>query len=435
VLLGSAFKNKGVQPLLDAVIEYLPSPLDVPPVHGVDPRTEHELSRKAATDEPFAALAFKVMSDPYVGKLTYIRVYSGQAKAGERVLNTTTGKTERISRILQMHANHREEREDIVAGEIAALVGVKNTTTGDTLAVDTAPIRLESMEFPDPVISVAVEPKTKGDQDKLGQGLQRLAEEDPTFRVRTDEETGQTLIAGMGELHLEIIVDRLKREFNVDANVGRPQVAYRETIDRPVERVEGRFVRQTGGRGQYGHAVINMEPFEGGGYEFVDKIVGGKVPKEYIPSVDLGIQEAMESGILAGYPVVDIRVELVEGSYHDVDSSEMAFKVAGSMAFKEAMKRAKPKLLEPVMAVEVVTPEEYLGDVMGNLNSRRGRVEHLEPRGNAQSIRAKVPLAEMFGYATDLRSMTQGRATFTMQFDRYEDVPQGIATELVSAEA
>jgi elongation factor G len=334
-----------------------------------------------------------------------------------------------------MHANHREEREDIVAGEIAALVGVKSTTTGDTLATDTAPIRLESMEFPDPVISVAVEPKTKGDQDKLGQGLQRLAEEDPTFRVRTDEETGQTLIAGMGELHLEIIVDRLKREFNVDANVGRPQVAYRETIDRPVERVEGKFVRQTGGRGQYGHAVINMEPFEGGGYEFVDKIVGGKVPKEYIPSVDLGIQEAMESGILAGYPVVDIRVELVEGSYHDVDSSEMAFKVAGSMAFKEAMKRAKPKLLEPVMAVEVVTPEEYLGDVMGNLNSRRGRVEHLEPRGNAQSIRAKVPLAEMFGYATDLRSMTQGRATFTMQFDRYEDVPQGIATELVSAEA
>jgi elongation factor G len=435
VLLGSAFKNKGVQPLLDAVIDYLPSPLDVPPVHGVDPRTEHELSRKAASDEPFAALAFKVMSDPYVGKLTYIRVYSGQVKAGERVLNTATGKTERISRILQMHANHREEREDLGAGEIAALVGVKNTTTGDTLATDTAPILLESMEFPDPVISVAVEPKTKGDQDKLGQGLQRLAEEDPTFRVRTDEETGQTLIAGMGELHLEIIVDRLKREFNVDANVGRPQVAYRETIDRPVERVEGKFVRQTGGRGQYGHAVINMEPFEGGGYEFVDKIVGGKVPKEYIPSVDLGIQEAMESGILAGYPVVDVRVELVEGSYHDVDSSEMAFKVAGSMAFKEAMKRAKPKLLEPVMAVEVVTPEEYLGDVMGNLNSRRGRVEHLEPRGNAQSIRAKVPLAEMFGYATDLRSMTQGRATFTMQFDRYEDVPQGIATELVSAEA
>jgi elongation factor G len=435
VLLGSAFKNKGVQPLLDAVIDYLPSPLDVPPVHGLDPRTEHELSRKAAMDEPFASLAFKVMSDPYVGKLTYIRVYSGQVKAGDRVLNTTTGKTERISRILQMHANHREEREDIGAGEIAALVGVKNTTTGDTLAVETAPIRLESMEFPEPVISVAVEPKTKGDQDKLSQGLQRLAEEDPTFRVRTDEETGQTLISGMGELHLEIIVDRLKREFSVDANVGRPQVAYRETVGKPVERVEGRFVRQTGGRGQFGHAVINMEPFEGGGYEFVDKIVGGKIPKEYIPSVDLGIQEAMESGILAGYPVVDVRVELVEGSYHEVDSSEIAFKVAGSMAFKEAMKRAKPKLLEPVMDVEVVTPEEYLGDVMGNLNSRRGRVEHLEPRGNAQSIRAKVPLAEMFGYATDLRSMTQGRATFTMQFEKYEEVPQSIATELVAAEA
>jgi elongation factor G len=435
VLAGSAFKNKGVQPLLDAVVDYLPSPLDVPPVHGFDPRTEHELSRKAAVDEPFSALAFKVMSDPYVGKLTYIRVYSGQVKSGDRVLNTTTGKTERISRILQMHANHREEREDIVAGEIAALVGIKNTTTGDTLAIETAPIRLESMEFPEPVISVAVEPKTKGDQDKLSQGLQRLAEEDPTFRVRTDEETGQTLISGMGELHLEIIVDRLKREFSVDANVGRPQVAYRETVGKPVERVEGRFVRQTGGRGQYGHAVINMEPFEGGGYEFVDKIVGGKIPKEYIPSVDLGIQEAMESGILAGYPVVDVRVELVEGSYHEVDSSEIAFKVAGSMAFKEAMKRAKPKLLEPVMDVEVVTPEEYLGDVMGNLNSRRGRVEHLEPRGNAQSIRAKVPLAEMFGYATDLRSMTQGRATFTMQFDKYEEVPQSIATELVAAEA
>jgi elongation factor G len=435
VLAGSAFKNKGVQPLLDAVIDYLPSPLDVPPVHGVDPRTENELSRRAATDEPFSALAFKVMSDPYVGKLTYIRVYSGQLKAGDRVLNTTTGKTERVSRILQMHANHREEREDLGAGEIAALVGVKDTTTGDTLAVETAPIRLESMEFPDPVISVAVEPKTKSDQDKLSQGLQRLAEEDPTFRIRTDEETGQTLIAGMGELHLEIIVDRLKREFNVDANVGKPQVAYRETISRAVERVEGRFVRQTGGRGQYGHAVINMEPFGGNGYEFVDKVVGGKIPKEYIPSVDLGIQEAMESGVLAGYPVVDVRVELVEGSYHEVDSSEMAFKVAGSMAFKEAMKRAKPKLLEPVMAVEVVTPEEYLGDVMGNLNSRRGRVEQLEPRGNAQSIRAKVPLAEMFGYATDLRSMTQGRATFTMQFDRYEDVPQSLATELVTAQA
>jgi elongation factor G len=435
VLLGSAFKNKGVQPLLDAVIDYLPSPLDVPPVHGIDPRTEHELSRRPAVDEPFSALAFKVMSDPYVGKLTYFRVYSGQLKAGDRVLNTTTGKTERIGRILQMHANHREERQEIGAGEIAAGVGLKQTTTGDTLAVDTAPIRLESMTFPEPVISVAVEPKTKGDQDKLGSGLQRLAEEDPTFRVRTDEETGQTLISGMGELHLEIIVDRLRREFNVDANVGRPQVAYRETISKPVQKIEGRFVRQTGGRGQYGHAVIDAEPAEPGeGYEFLDKIVGGKVPREYIPAVDLGIQEAMESGILAGYPVVDVRVSLVEGSYHEVDSSEMAFKVAGSMAWKEAMKRAKPKLLEPVMAVEVVTPEEYLGDVMGDLNSRRGRIENLEPRGNAQTIRARVPLATMFGYATDLRSTTQGRATFTMQFDRYEEVPQSIAGELVDAE-
>jgi elongation factor G len=435
VLLGSAFKNKGVQPLLDAVIDFLPSPLDVPPVHGLDPRTDHELSRRPALDEPFSALAFKVMSDPYVGKLTYIRVYSGQVKAGDRVMNTTSGRTERIGRILQMHANHREERQDIGAGEIAAIVGLKQTTTGETLSTDTAPIVLESMTFPDPVISVAVEPKTKGDQDKLATALQRLAEEDPTFRVRTDEETGQTLIAGMGELHLEIIVDRLTREFNVDANVGRPQVAYRETVDRRVEKIEGRFVRQTGGRGQFGHAIINLEPAEaGGGYEFLDKIVGGRIPREFIPAVDLGIQEAMESGILAGYPVVDIRVELVDGSYHDVDSSEMAFKVAGSMAFKEAMKRAKPKLLEPVMAVEVVTPEDYLGDVMGDLNSRRGRIEHLEPRGNAQVIKARVPLAAMFGYATDLRSTTQGRATFTMQFERYEEVPQSIAGELVDSQ-
>jgi elongation factor G len=435
VLLGSAFKNKGVQPLLDAVIDFLPSPIDVPPIHGIDPRTENELSRRPALDEPFSALAFKVMSDPYVGKLTYIRVYSGQMKQGDRVLNTTTGKSERVGRILQMHANHREERDEIVAGEIAAVVGLKATTTGDTLAIDTAPIRLEAMTFPEPVISVAIEPKTKGDQDKLGAGLQRLSEEDPTFRVRTDEETGQTLISGMGELHLEIIVDRLMREFNVDANVGRPQVAYRETVGKPVEKIEGKFVRQTGGRGQYGHAVINLEPSGAGeGYEFIDKVVGGKIPKEYIPSVDLGIQEAMESGVLAGYPVVDVRVTLVEGSYHDVDSSEMAFKIAGSMAFKNAMQRAKPKLLEPVMAVEVVTPDDYLGDVMGDLNSRRGRVEGLEPRGNAQAIRAKVPLATMFGYATDLRSTTQGRATFTMQFDRYEDVPQSIAGEIVDAQ-
>jgi elongation factor G len=375
------------------------------------------------------------MSDPYVGKLTYVRVYSGQVKSGDRVLNTTTGKTERVGRILQMHANHREERDEIVAGEIAAIVGFKNTTTGDTLAVDTAPIRLESMTFPEPVISVAIEPKTKSDQDKLGIGLQRLAEEDPTFRVRTDEETGQTLISGMGELHLEIIVDRLMREFSVDANVGRPQVAYRETAGKAVEKIEGKFVRQTGGRGQYGHAVIHLEPAEpGAGYEFLDKIVGGKIPREYIPAVDLGIQEAMESGVLAGYPVVDVRVSLIEGSYHDVDSSEMAFKVAGSMAFKNAMQRAKPKLLEPVMSVEVVTPEEYLGDVMGDLNSRRGQVLGLEPRGNAQVIAARVPLATMFGYATDLRSTTQGRATFTMQFDRYEEVPQSIAGEIVDAQ-
>jgi elongation factor G len=434
VLLGSAFKNKGVQPLLDAVIDYLPSPLDVPPVQGVDPRTENELVRHPQTDEPFSALAFKVMSDPYVGKLTYFRVYSGQVKAGDRVVNTTTGRTERIGRILQMHANHREERQEIGAGEIAAAVGLKTTTTGDTLAVATAPIRLESMTFPDPVIAVAIEPKTKGDQDKLSTGLQRLADEDPTFRVRTDEETGQTLISGMGELHLEIIVDRLLREFRVDANVGRPQVAYRETISKPVSGVRGRFVRQTGGSGQYGDVVIDMAPAEPGeGYEFVDKIVGGKIPKEFVPPVDLGIQEAMESGVLAGYPVVDVHVQLVDGSYHEVDSSERAFKIAGSMAFKEAMKRAKPKLLEPIMAVEVVTPEDYLGDVIANISSRRGRVENMEQRGNARVVRARVPLAEMFGYATDLRSTTQGRATFTMQFDRYEEVPQSIAGEIVDA--
>jgi elongation factor G len=435
VLCGSAFKNKGVQPLLDAVIDFLPSPVDVPPVHGLDPRTENELSRRPALDEPFSALAFKVMTDPYVGKLTYFRVYSGQVKAGDRVVNTTTGRTERIGRILQMHANHREERQEIGAGEIAAAVGLKQTTTGDTLAIETAPIRLESMEFPDPVIAVAIEPKTKADQEKLATALQRLTEEDPTFRVRTDDETGQTIISGMGELHLEIIVDRLLREFRVDANVGRPQVAYRETIGKPAQKVEGRFVRQTGGRGQYGHVYIDAEPGEPGtGYEFVDRIVGGAVPREYIPSVDLGIQEAMESGVLAGFPVVDVRVSLIDGSYHDVDSSEMAFKVAGSMAWKNAMQRANPKLLEPVMAVEVVTPEDYLGDVMGDLNSRRGRVEGLEPRGNAQAIRARVPLATMFGYATDLRSTTQGRATFTMQFDRYEEVPQSIAGELVDAQ-
>jgi elongation factor G len=435
VLLGSAFKNKGVQLLLDAVVDYLPSPLDVPPVHGVDPKNGSQEERPADPKAPFSALAFKVMSDPYVGKLTYFRVYSGTLKAGDRILNTTTGRTERVGRILQMHANHREEREEIMAGEIAAGVGLKSTTTGDTLAVDSAPIVLESMSFPDPVISVAVEPRSKADQDKLSTGLTRLAEEDPTFRVETDEETGQTLISGMGELHLEIIVDRLKREFNVDANVGRPQVAYRETISRPAEKIQGKFVRQTGGSGQYGDAVINLYPQEPGtGYEFADKIVGGKIPKEYIPAVDAGIQEAMGSGVLAGYPVVDVRVELVDGTYHEVDSSERAFKIAGSMAFKEAMKRAKPKLLEPTMAVEVTTPEEYLGDVIGNLNSRRGRIESMNPLGNAQVVKAGVPLSEMFGYATDLRSMTQGRADFTMQFDRYEEVPQSIASEIIDAQ-
>jgi elongation factor G len=434
VLLGSAFKNKGVQPLLDAVIDYLPSPLDVPPMIGIDPKTEQEIERLPSTDQPFSALAFKVMSDPYVGKLTYFRVYSGKIKAGDRVLNTTTGKTERIGRILQMHANHREEREEIMAGEIAAGVGLKNTTTGDTLAAESAPIVLESMTFPEPVIQVAVEPKSKADQDKLGAGLARLAEEDPTFRVSSDEETGQTLIGGMGELHLEIIVDRLKREFNVDANVGRPQVAYRETAGKPVENIREKFVRQTGGSGQYADVVISLTPREpGAGYEFSDKITGGKIPKEYIPAVNAGITEAMDSGVLAGYPVVDIGIELTDGSYHEVDSSERAFKIAGSMAFKEALKRSKPKLLEPVMAVEVTTPEDYLGDVMGNLNSRRGRIESMNPLGNAQIIKASVPLSEMFGYATDLRSMTQGRADFTMQFDRYEEVPSSIASEIIDA--
>src|SRR3954469_24354162 len=434
VLLGSALKNKGVQPLLDAVVDYLPSPLDVPAIKGVNPKTEAEDEREAAPDAPFSALAFKVMSDPFVGKLTYFRVYSGTLKAGDRVLNTITGKTERISRILQMHANHREERDSITAGEIAAGVGLKNTTTGDTLAAESAPIILESMTFPEPVISVAVEPKSKADQDKLGTGLQRLAEEDPTFRVHTDDETGQTLISGMGELHLEIIVDRLKREFNVDANVGRPQVAYRETAGRDVENIREKFVRQTGGSGQYADVVINLRPQEPGkGYEFSDKIVGGKIPREYIPAVNAGITEAMDSGVLAGYPVVDVAVELVDGSYHEVDSSERAFKIAGSMAFKEALRRSKPKLLEPMMAVEVTTPDDYLGDVMGNLNSRRGRIESMGPLGNAQVIKALVPLSEMFGYATDLRSMSQGRADFTMQFDRYEEVPQSIASEIIEA--
>ena len=432
VLLGSAFKNKGVQPLLDAVIDYLPSPLDVPPVHGLDPRTEHELSRRPADDEPFAALAFKVMSDPFVGKLTYFRVYSGKIKAGDRVLNTTTGKTERISRILQMHANHREEREEIGAGEIAAGVGLKQTTTGDTLAIDTAPIVLERMEFPEPVIAVAVEPKTKGDQDKLSQGLQRLAEEDPTFRVATDEETGQTIISGMGELHLEIIVDRLKREFNVEANVGKPQVAYRETIRKAAVDVEGKHVKQSGGKGQYGHVVITMEPQERGkGYEFVDQIKGGTIPKEFIPPVQKALNENLTSGVLAGFPVVDVKVRLTFGSYHEVDSNEHAFKSAASIAFKEAMKRGSPVLLEPIMKVEVVTPEDYMGDVMGDLSRRRGVLQGQDDSPSGKVINALVPLGEMFGYATALRSQSQGRATFTMEFDHYAEAPTNVAEAVI----
>jgi elongation factor G len=435
VLCGSAFKNKGVQPLLDAIVDYLPSPLDVPPVSGTVPRTGAEQERKPDLAEPFSALAFKVMTDPYVGKLTYFRVYSGRLKAGSAIVNATTDRKERVGRILQMHANHREEREEIGAGEIAAAVGLKFTTTGDTLTDQSHPILLEAIEFPEPVIEVAVEPKTKADQDKLATALGRLAEEDPTFRVKTHEETGQTLIAGMGELHLEIIVDRLLREFKVDANVGKPQVAYRETVRRKAERVRGRFVRQTGGRGQFGDVMITLEPNPpGAGYEFENKIVGGAIPREYIPSVDQGIQEAMESGVLSGFPVVDVKITLTDGSYHEVDSSEMAFKIAGSMAFKEAAQKAGPVLLEPVFEVEVVTPEEYMGDVIGNLNSRRGQIQHMEARGNAQVITARVPLSEMFGYATDLRSMSQGRATYTMQFLRYEEVPKNLAESVVRSD-
>jgi elongation factor G len=437
VLCGSSFKNKGVQPLLDAIVELLPSPLDVPPVTGIEPPKKgqdgegREEERPADESAPFAALAFKVMADPYVGKLTYFRVYSGKLSAGSRVLNVSNGRTERIGRLLMMHANHRSEIEECYAGDICAGVGLKQTSTGDTLSAPDAPIALETIEFPAPVIAVAIEPKTKADQEKLSASLARLAEEDPTFQVQSDEETGQTLIHGMGELHLEVIVDRLLREFSVDANVGRPQVAYRETINRRVEKVEGRFVRQTGGRGQFGHAVINMEPAPGEGFDFVNKIKGGVIPSEFIPAVEQGVEEALASGIRAGYPMVDVRVELTDGSYHDVDSSEMAFKIAGSMAVQEAARRADPTLLEPVMAVEVVTPEEFLGDVIGDLSRRRGKVQGQEPRGNAVAIQAFVPLAEMFGYATDLRSSTQGRATYTMQFERYEEVPASIAEQLV----
>jgi elongation factor G len=434
VLCGSAFKNKGVQPMLDAVVDYLPSPLDLPPTVGTRPGRDEETEERPADDEaPFAALAFKIMTDPHVGKLTYLRVYSGSLRKGGTVTNTTRDRKERVGRLLQMHANHREDKDAIFAGDIVAAVGLKQTTTGDTLSDPQHPIVLEALEFPEPVIHVAVEPKTKADQDKLGKALFALSEEDPTFRVRTDEETAQTVISGMGELHLEVLVDRMLREFHVDANVGKPQVAYRETIRKAVDKVEERYVRQTGGRGQYGHVVIDLEPTgPGGGYEFIDKITGGVIPKEYIPAVDAGIQEALTSGVLAGYPMVDVRVTLTFGSYHDVDSSEMAFKIAGSMAVKKAARMADPVLLEPVMAVEVVTPESYMGDVIGDLSSRRGRVEGMEQRGNSHVVRAQVPLADMFGYATDLRSRTQGRATYTMQFHAYNEVPDSIAREIVA---
>jgi elongation factor G len=431
VLCGSAFKNKGVQPMLDAVVEYLPSPLDVPPTEGTDMKGE-PAERKPSENEPFAALAFKVVADPY-GKLTYFRVYSGKVEKGSEIFNSTKDRKERIGRILRMHSNQREDIDVAYAGDIVAGLGFKQTTTGDTLTVREAPIILERMEFPEPVISVAIEPKTKNDQDKLGKALGSLSDEDPTFRVHTDEDTGQTIIRGMGELHLEVLVDRMMREFNVEAHVGKPQVAYRETITAPVEKVEVRYVRQTGGRGQYAHVVIGLEPTgPGGGFEFVDEIKGGIIPREYIPAVDSGIQEAMEGGVIAGYPLVDVRARLTYGSYHEVDSSEMAFKIAGSMALKEAARKAKPQLLEPVMSVEVVTSEDYMGDVIGDLNSRRGQIEGMEQRGNAQVIRARVPLAQMFGYVGDLRSRTQGRATYTMQFDSYQPVPESIATEIVA---
>ncbi len=429
-LCGSAFKNKGVQALLDAVIEYLPSPVDIPPVRGTD-ENGNEVERKADDDEPFAALAFKIATDPFVGALTFFRVYSGVVTSGDTIYNPVKGKKERIGRLLQMHANHREEIKEVRAGDIAAAIGLKDVATGDTLCDPKAVITLEKMEFPEPVISVAVEPKTKADQEKMGVALQKLAQEDPSFRVHTDEESGQTIISGMGELHLEIIVDRMKREFNVEAAVGAPQVAYRETIRRSVEQ-EGKFVRQTGGRGQYGHVWLRIEPLErGAGYEFVNAIVGGVVPKEYVPAVDKGVQEAMESGVIAGYPVIDVKVTLFDGSYHEVDSSEMAFKIAGSMAFKDGAKKADPVLLEPIMKVEVVTPEEYMGDVVGDINRRRGMVQGMDDTPSGKVIRCEVPLAEMFGYATDLRSLTQGRATYTMQFEKYAETPANIAEAII----
>ncbi|MDQ2897258.1 MAG: elongation factor G [Actinomycetota bacterium] len=439
VLCGSSFKNKGVQPLLDAVIDYLPSPLDVPPVEGLEPEKGSDNGgvpaiRRAADDEPFAALAFKIMADPYVGKLTYFRVYSGTLAAGARVLNVSSGRTERVGRILMMHANEREELAEVYAGDIAAAVGIKQVVTGDTLAAPDKPIKLEMITFPEPVIKVAIEPKTKADQEKMSVALGRLAEEDPTFRVATNEDSGQTEISGMGELHLEILVDRMMREYKVDANVGRPQVSYRETIRGTAEKVEGRLVRQTGGSGQYGIVYINVEPAPGEGFEFINKVKGGSVPTEFIPAVEKGVEDAMSNGPRAGYPLVDVRVTLTDGKSHDTDSSEIAFRVAGSLALKAAVARAKPVLLEPVFSVEVVTPEEFMGDVIGDLQRRRGQVSGMEQRGNAQVVTGHVPLAEMFGYATDLRSTTQGRATYTMQFDRYEEVPAHIAEKVIGGE-
>ncbi len=433
VLCGSAFKNKGVQPLLDAVIDYLPSPADLPAVKGLDLKRIEELERPPDDRAPFSALAFKIMSDPHVGKVTYFRVYSGTMEKGQAVRNSTKDRKERIGRILQMHANHREDRDAVFTGDIVAAVGLKQTTTGDTLCDLNTPIILEALEFPEPVIHVAIEPMTKVDHDKLADALMRLADEDPTFQRHTDTETGQTIIAGMGELHLDVLVDRMLREFKVDANVGKPQVAYRETISRPVTGIDERYVRQSGGRGQFGHVVLDLEPTgPGGGYEFVDKITGGVVPREYIPAVDAGIQEALQNGVLAGYPMVDVRATLVHGSYHEVDSSEMAFRIAGSMAVKKAAHQAHPVLLEPIMAVEVVTPEDYMGDVIGDLSSRRGKVEGITQRGSSQVIPAQVPLAEMFGYATDLRSRTQGRATYSMQFHSYQEVPVAVSREIVA---
>ncbi|HXH72862.1 MAG TPA: elongation factor G [Mariprofundaceae bacterium] len=433
VLCGTAFKNKGVQTLLDAVVDYMPAPIDVPAIKGVHPDTDAEDSRPSSDDAPFAALAFKVMNDPFVGSLTFIRVYSGVLEAGSYVINSTKDKKERIGRLLQMHANERSEIKEVRAGDIAAAVGLKVTTTGDTLCVEDKPIILERMEFPEPVISVAIEPKTKGDQEKMGIALGRLAAEDPSFRVRTDEETGQTIISGMGELHLEIIVDRMKREFKVEANVGKPQVAYRETI-RNKAKAEGKFVRQSGGRGQYGHCWLEIEPQEpGAGFQFVDAVVGGAIPREYIPAVGKGAEEAMGNGVVAGFPMVDIKVTVIDGSYHDVDSNEMAFKVAGSMGFRAAAALAKPVLLEPIMEVEVITPEDYMGDIVGDLNRRRGKVLGMGDRGNAKVVDAEVPLSEMFGYSTNLRSMSQGRAVYTMQFKHYEEVPNNIAQEIVAS--